>query len=424
MSAIAKQDEQPFDPLLWQHCAIFLFSFAILVLRRPDAVFHAQFWAEDGKVFFADAYNTGWWGSLFHTNVGYFHALPRIGAALALLVPLSRAPLVLNLIALAAQALPVNMLISSRSSAWGTLRYRAILAAIYLALPNCRELSATITNSQCLLALSAFLLLVGTMPKSIPSRLSMMLLLLLAGLSGPYCFFLLPIALFLAWKYRDRWQWASVAALALSCLVQAWGLLVVSPTARPHFSLGASPVLFARILAGPVYLGTLIGANVLGAHPGTGFQILLVCAAVLGTAIILVCFVKSNLEMRLFILFSSMVLAASLIAPIAHPPPGGSLWQEMAGTGGIHYWFFPTLAFAWSILWCIRSRMIVPKTVSIALLCVMCIGILRDWRHPAFQDMQFAEKVSLLQAAPAGTAITIPLNPPGWEMRLVKHPEH
>ena len=41
-----------------------------------------------------------------------------LAAALALLVPLASAPLVTNLIALAFQALPVNLLLSHRSSEW------------------------------------------------------------------------------------------------------------------------------------------------------------------------------------------------------------------------------------------------------------------------------------------------------------------
>jgi hypothetical protein len=413
-------EQQQIEVRLWQHSAIFLFACGLLVTRRPDSILHPQFWAEDGQVFFADAYNSGWWASLFHTNVGYFHALPRLGAALALLAPLSLAPLALNLIAIAAQALPVNLLLFSRSSVWGSLRFRALLAAIYLALPNCRELSAIITNSQSPLALSAFILLVASTPRGAVGRLLDILFVLLCGLSGPYCIFLLPIALFLAWKYRDRWRWAPVGALAASCLVQAWGLLIVSPAARPHYLLGTSPALFARILAGQVYLGALLGSNSLAFRPSNGLPIFLVSVAIGGTAIVAICFVKSALEMRLFLLFSFIVLAASLISPIVSPRAGVTVWEQMARTSGIHYWFFPTLAFAWSLLLCFNSRTALLKVLGGYLLFFMCIGIVRDWRHPAFQDLHFQEYARSFEAAPVGTAFTIPLNPEGWDMRLVK----
>ncbi len=43
--------------LFW--AAAIVATAALLILRRPDAVLHAQFWAEDGVVWFADAYNFG-----------------------------------------------------------------------------------------------------------------------------------------------------------------------------------------------------------------------------------------------------------------------------------------------------------------------------------------------------------------------------
>src|SRR5580704_11703742 len=120
--------EQRLSSRFWQHIAIFLVSFAVLVARRPDGLFHAQFWGEDGHVWIADAYNLGWWPALFHTWSGYYQTLPRLAATLALLAPFSFAPLLLNLMAIAIQALPVSILLSSRSSAWGSLQYRAAMA--------------------------------------------------------------------------------------------------------------------------------------------------------------------------------------------------------------------------------------------------------------------------------------------------------
>ena len=432
MDATAKQQEQQIELSPWQHCAFFLLACAALVARRPDAIFHAQFWAEDGRVWFADAYNFGWWAALFRQDGGYLQTFPRLGASLALLGPLFLAPLVLNLIAIAVQALPVNLLLSSRSSAWGNLRSRAFFASMYLALPNCRELSANIESSQWVLALCAFLLLVASIPRSAVGRLFDLSVLLLCGLTGPFCIFLLPIALFLAWRHRDRWRWVPVGALAALSLVQAWPLLLNTGfSSRPHYALGASPALFTRILAGQVYLGTLLGHNELAAHSGpllfagslispARLFIFLLCVAIGGTAIVAICFVKSAVEMKLFLLLSTMLLAASLISPTAYPPAGVSVWELLAAAPAIRYWFFPTLAFAWSLLWCFRSRAALLKIVSAYLLILMCIGILRDWRHPAFQDLHFAEYVKRFEAAPVGTTVTIPVNPIGWDLRLVK----
>jgi hypothetical protein len=406
----------------WQHGAIFLLACAVIVLRRPDAVFNAQFWNEDGRVFFADAYNFGGWAALFRSYEGYLHALPRLGASLALLVPLSFAPLVMNLIAIGVQALPASILFLSRSSAWGSLRYRALLAGIYLVLPNCWEINANITNSQWTMALCVFLLLVASRPRGAGERCFDLSMVSLCGLTGPICIFLLPIALFLAWRDRDRWRWLVAGILAAACFVQGWTLFNGGFASRPRYALGVSPVMLARILGGQVYFGTLLGSNGLASHSAFSYSAVLTGMAICGTIFVLVCFFRLPLEMKLLFVFSALIFAAALISPTLGTHPGITAWEILGRAGGARYWFLPTLACAWLLLWCVQSRSAVLKAVSATLLCIMCFGFVRDWRFQAFRDMHFAEYASRLESAPAGTEVIIPQSTEGWYMTLVKRP--
>lgn len=420
MSPIAEQAKPELEIRGWQFWVIFACTLALLVSRRPDAVFHAQFWAEDGTVFFADAYNVGWWSSLVTPYGGYFHALPRLAASLSLLVPLSRAPLVMNLIAILFQALPVNLLLSRRSSAWGSLGFRASLAFMYIALPDSRDLAGIITNSQTPLALSAFLIIVSSPARGMKDWIFDIFILLLAGLSGPYCLFLFPIALFLAWRERSRWRWTSSIVLLFSSFVEAWGLLIATPAARPHYQLGATLPLFARMLGGQVYLGALLGGNNLAEHPGAGLLWTLVGVSILGTAILAACFLRSTLPMKLYLVFAFVTLATSLISPMMRLSAGTTLWEQMAGTGNLHYWFFPSLAFSWSLLWCFQSRTQILKVGAAYLMLLMCFGVIFCWRFPAFEDRKFNTYVAEFESAPVGSTITIPENPNDWRMHLVK----
>lgn len=424
MSAITKHQERHSGLTPWHHGAIFLAACAILVSRRPDAVFHAQFFAEDGHIWFADAYNFGWLPALLRTQDGYFQTLPRLAASLALLVPFSLVPIALNLIAIAIQAIPANLLLLDRSSVWGSLRYRALLAGIYLALPNCFEISFGITESQWPFALCAFLLLAAGTPQGTLGRIVDLAVILLCALTGPFCVPLFPVALVLAWKRHTRWHLVLSVILAVCCLVQAWELLITNPSARSHYAdaLGAAPALFINLLAGNVYLGAVIGGNSLAAHGNPALFAFFLFVVLLGTFIIAACLVKSPLEMKLFLFFASAILAASLISPNTGVPNGATAWGKLAISGGARYWFLPTLAFAWSVLWCFRSRIAILKFVSAPLLFLMCLGILRDWRHPAFTETHFAESVQRFQAAQPGTLVTIPEYPPGWTVKLVKHP--
>jgi hypothetical protein len=75
----------------------------------------------------------------------------------------------------------------------------------------------------------------------------------------------------------------------------------------------------------------------------------------------------------------------------------------------------------WSILWAVRSRIEALRAVAVIFLCVMCFGVVRDWKQPALEDLHFAESAQSFAAAPPGTVMVIPENPPGWNVRLVKH---
>ena len=377
---------------------------------------------EDGHIFFADAYNFGWWRAFLGVYAGYLHALPRIGADLALLVPLMFAPLVINLIAIAVQALPVNLLLSSRSVTWGSPSFRALMVGIFLALPNCWEIDANINNSQWFLSLSAFLLLTARKPSSMGGRIFDFSLLLLCALTGPFCVFLLPIAAILLWQERDLRRWVQAGILAAGFIVQTtWSLLKVGSSGRPHYDLGANPVMFARVLAGQVYLGTLLGGIRQGPHLSPGYMIGFIVIAIAGTILVVICVQKSQLPMRLFLFFAFMVFAASLKSPTLGPPNGVPAWVTFASGAGNRYWFLPSLAFGWTLAWCYFERRFGLKAISAVLLCIMCFASALHWRYPAFQDQHFAEFASAFEAAPSGTVVTIPEYPAGWTLTLVKH---
>ena len=408
----------------WQHLVLFLISYALLISRKPDAIFHAQFWAEDGRVWFADAYNLGPWQPFLRPETGYFQTLPRIAADLSLFVPLLWAPLALNLLALAVHALPVNLLISERSSVWGSLRTRFLLAATYLAIPSSPEISANITNEQWTLAFCAFLLLVASPPESPAVRALDVCCLLLSGLTGPFCLFLLPIAFLLAFRRSGAWRFVPVCILSGCCLIQVIGLTVISPAARSHWGvLGARFDLLIRILGGNVFMGAIIGANNFAGIPGAGAFTILAIAAAIGLIIAAASLRSAPLPIRLMALYATLLLAAALALPSSYAPPGTGQWEMIAKAGAVRYWFLPTLTFIWLLLYGFAGRSELLKIVSAALLFGVLIGIAIQWRRPAFPDLDYPAEVQRINAAPPGDALWIPINPDGWHMRLIKRAE-
>lgn len=405
----------------WQHVAVSLLACAIIISRRPDMIFRPQFWAEDGVVWFAQAYNDGWWHSLFRTQVGYFQTLPRLAAALSLLVPMAAAPLVCTLIALAVQALVVNLLLSERSRGWGPPHTRALFAFIYLAIPNCPEVCGIITNAQWALCLAALIVVLMAPAATKAVRGFDLSVILLCGLTGPFCFFLLPIKIYTAWKRRERESWTPVTILFICCLVQAYGLLIKSPSERSTADLGPTVPLFIRILAGDIYLGAILGPSGIATMPGTRIFLFLLFIAIVLTTLIVVVLRKAPLEMKMLAAFAGMVAGGALISPTSYDPLGIPKWQLIAEASAVRYWLYASLLLLWCAVLGLERGSRAVKSISVVVLVLMCFGIGIRWRRLAFEDTHFAEAARSFEGAPAGTVRVFSQNPDGWTFQLIKH---
>src|SRR5262245_24303691 len=85
----------------WRFIWVFLLILTILVMRRPDAVYNPQFWAEDATVFFKQAFETPAASTLVRPLGGYFHLVPRVVALVTVLaVRPEQAPLMFNSVAI------------------------------------------------------------------------------------------------------------------------------------------------------------------------------------------------------------------------------------------------------------------------------------------------------------------------------------
>jgi hypothetical protein len=396
--------------------AAFLFACVVVVLRRPDAVFHAQFYAEDGAIWYATAYNYGWWRVLCSPFQGYIHLIPRLTAGLALLFPMLYAPLVENLVAIAIQALPVNLLLSRRSMDWGSRRFRSAMALLYLIMPNTQEVFG-IREAQWYLALSAFLLIVARPPDSVAGRTFSLTLLILCCLTGPFALSLFPVAIVFWLRQRDAWKMNVALVMTVGAVVQASSLLMHT-LGRHHPVLGASVIEFTRILGGQVYIATLLGHNDVAPRLPVFWMFTI---ASLGTVLFALCAASSNIRMRAFIVLAALLFFAALASPIAFPAHNQTTWQVLALAKGIRYWFFPCLGFLWALAYGFQSPHRSLRIASGCLCALMLVGIIRDFRYAPLPDMNFAAYVEAFEKAQPHTLVEIPTNPNApWKMQLVK----
>jgi hypothetical protein len=394
------------------------FSLAIIVLfcRRPSLLTHAQFYAEDGTFWFAQAYNLGWRHSLILPQAGYFNTMPRLAAGLALLVPLQWAPLVMAIVGLLVQALPVPILLSPRLRNWAPLPARLLLAATYVVMPNTREIHIVATNMLWHLALASVLVGLASSPRTSLGRLSDIVLILAAAFSGPFSIVLAPIVLLFWWLRRQPWTLAIFALVSIGACTQIAAILLRN-TLRVHAALGARPELFLRLVGGNVIAGALFGSYAFASKMPL---IILTAAAFVGGCICLYCFRFATLEWRLFLVYCAAVFAASLSSPLV----GGNkpLWDLLVDGVSARYWFLPMTAFVWSAVWCAlygRDRLF--KIGGVCILLCMSFGVVHDWRYRPFADDHFRKFVDRMRDAKPGEHVVFPIVPEGWQIELVKH---
>ena len=395
---------------------------SVLFGRCPATILHPEFWAEDGMIWYADAYTVGWHSMFFPQN-GYLQTLSRLVAVVAQAFPLLWAPGIFVAVALVIQTLTATFLVSGRmSSVWPSLRGRLLFALIYVALPNSFETHLNLTNTQWHLAILAFLVLVSRPTESRLGRAGDVMVLALSGLSGPFCILLLPIAIWQLCEDRGTVQLQRAAILAMTCLIQSAFLIETIRHARSTAPLGARGDGLARIFVVQVLLGGLLGVRVMSrlSHAtlfnSGGVMIAVAIAGLLACAVALK---RGPPVLQKAALFGALVLAAALWRPqvdVTLPQ-----WSVMTNPGaGQRYYLLPILVWIGVALTHAADPNRALRHFGSVIILGLCTGIAADWFYPELPPTDFTKKAGEFAFASPGTRMEFALRPPGWAMTLTK----
>jgi hypothetical protein len=388
-------------------CALTLLA---LFSRCPYLLTHTQFYAEDGTVWYAQAYNSGWLHSLTLPGAGYLNTLQRLVAGPSLFLPLRHVPFFMTFCGLLIHGLPVAILLSSRCRRWAPLSLRLLFAALYIAIPNAREIYIVLTNAQWHLAVALLLLAFSTPPESIWAKLFDTTIFLISGFSGPFSLPLWPLLLFFWWRRRQSWSLVQLGVMSVGSLVQA--LVILHHHAdRVHIPLRANPHLFIRMLGGNAFTAAIFGAYPFGSI--APFPLLLI--AFIGGLALIAYTSRFSLEIALFSIFSLVIFVAGIRSPL------GAGWPDLVHTSSLRYWYFPMLAFVWCSAWCaVCAKSFFFRRAATCILILMPIGIVADWHYRSYGDQNFSAYVQKFNDARPGQRIIIPIIPKGIAMALVK----
>ncbi|MBU0679679.1 MAG: hypothetical protein KJ626_16375 [Verrucomicrobia bacterium] len=199
-----------------------LFAGALLILIRvPHISFAGRFWAEEGSIHYARAWNSGVGETLLTHRIGYFSLVNKLGAALASRFPLMEyAPLVTVYVALLVQLSVVALLLFSRIRGLDSLWRKTVAVLLSIVVLPCHEIWLTTIGSQFYLCAAAGIILVSE-----PDRRSVEIfrysLLAIAGLTGMVSLPLTPLFILSLFFVRKRHRLIEVAILLACCLVQS-----------------------------------------------------------------------------------------------------------------------------------------------------------------------------------------------------------
>jgi hypothetical protein len=174
--------------------ATVVLALAASFARRPETITRAEFYAEDGRVFYLGT----WFGSpldvLLRPYNGYLHLVPRTVGLLERLVPIQWAPALGNTVALLIVALIAGFLASDRLAPVLPDRRARLAAAVgFVLLPASQETLGSIAFIQAYLVV--FLVAVGlaATPRTRTWRAVETLAVAMSALSTPIAIVLVPL---------------------------------------------------------------------------------------------------------------------------------------------------------------------------------------------------------------------------------------
>jgi len=394
--------------------------FLILWLRRPDSLLNAQFWAEDGAVFFQQQFLDGFWKSLPSAYSGYLHAVPRIVAAFACLLPIRWVPLCFNATSLLIAAVSCSSFFLKcyrplmRSDA---LRAACCLTAA-AAVPAGQELIATVCNLQWYLAILSLLLIVAVHGNRLNkfAECALALVQVLIALTAPSTLSYLP---FLLWQLKSK-----PGLLKVRPAIHASALLLQAAVIRHN---PVKPFLQVNLL----FLATLssgITRCVLKPMFGPAFLdrgifsllTIMLWVLIIGVILSTVLCLKADRHQARWLLPAAYVAVASLLMVLSARGIAKDFLQVegIQHSLGERYFFVPTCMF----IFCLGSALecLLAKTVGsrIALaIFVLCFGIgtLKNFAVRPFADYRWSESAAKIERwnrdRQASGSISVPINP-------------
>lgn len=413
---------------LFSFFLIFAICFIVFAMRKPDVIVNPQFWAEDGTVWYQQAYTLGAIKSLILPQNGYYQSIGKLVASFSLIFPMYAAPLIYNIIAISIRCFMVMFLLSSRMERYPLIG-RSILALFIVLMPHIDEVHANITNTHWYLSMWLFMIIIANDSKGLYWKAHDYIILIISGLSGPFIVFLAPV---LALKKMEGESWRkplqairtaisridlfTVIFVAI-CLVQIIAILLSTDEGRSHAPLSAGLIILAKILASKVFLGFLLPLEL--TKDVWHSKMLYIPGFLVGISLMAFCFFKGDWRVKSLVIFPTLMLGFALAKPMIHL----SLpqWPMIELGSGQRYFVITNIFWVAIILTSIAYCKGMVKWALTSLLAVLIVisGYYNFTLHK-LGDENWIKQVYIYQQLKPGEKTHIRVTPSPWAIIMDK----
>jgi len=248
--------------LTWQRVVgglVLLLAGSVLAFSRLPAGTRSVLWAEDARVFVADALARPAFGGLFESYAGYMHAFPRLAAELVVtVVPLDYVPLAVTVVACSLTGFVAALVFFLLASRIPAALPRLAVSATIAALPVAGiEVNGSIANSHWYLLIALFVILVTRQQSRTLIAVSC-LTVAFAVMSDPLSAIFIPLVILRLIDIRARRELWVPLVYAGALVVQ---LVVVSTTSVDHAAAVPTPGQLGRAIGFRVFLVAIAGES-------------------------------------------------------------------------------------------------------------------------------------------------------------------
>ena len=235
----------------WKFSALWVVVSGIILARIPIFWSTGEFVAEDGWVYFAEAFNNTWINSLLTPYSGYFHLVPRILAEVFSPLPVAAQPFIYAFTGIGLNALILSVFYLPNFRILMPLDAARVSVCIVLALAQNSENLGTLLGQHWYLTFLLLLLLVMEFPKSKLGRYSTYTASVLSVWSSPSNLVLLPFLFWSWWRNKESPKGKWILFTSINLIVVAVFMILLrmrEADFTAEFSAGHIPVALDRLV--------------------------------------------------------------------------------------------------------------------------------------------------------------------------------